>query len=141
MDQTEFDYIVVGAGSSGSVVANRLTTDPNVRVCLLEAGPSDREFLTGFKTRIPIGSVMLLPSPKTNWGYVFKGGPTLANRDIPTHRGRLSGGSSSVNGMVYMRGHPRDYDEWGEQGNPGWSWNDVLPIFKKQENREHGADK
>ena len=140
MELGEFDFVVVGAGASGSVVANRLSADPRNKVCLLEAGPSDRSFLTGFKSRIPIGSVMLLPSAKTNWGYVFKGGAALGNRDIPTHRGRLSGGSTSVNGMLYMRGHPRDYDEWEEQGNPGWSWESVLPIFRKQENRQHGGD-
>ncbi len=140
MENAEFDYIVVGSGSSGSVVANRLSADPAIRVCLLEAGPSDRELITGFKTRLPIGSVMLLPSARTNWGYFFKGGEALGNRDIPSHRGRMSGGSSSVNGMVYMRGLPRDYDEWGAQGNPGWSWADVLPVFKKQENREAGSN-
>ncbi len=140
MENAEFDYIVVGAGSSGSVVANRLSADPKIKVCLLEAGPSDRSGLTAFKTRIPIGSVFLLPSPATNWGYFFKGGQNLKDRPIPTHRGRVSGGSSSVNGMLYMRGHPRDYDDWAAQGNAGWNWADVLPIFKKQENREHGAN-
>ncbi len=140
MQDTEFDYIIVGAGSSGSVVANRLSADPSVRVCLLEAGPSDRELITGFKSRLPIGSVWLLPSAKTNWSYFFKGGENLANRDIPTHRGRMSGGSSSVNGMVYMRGHASDYDEWRDLGNAGWGWDDVLPLFKKQENRERGGN-
>jgi choline dehydrogenase len=135
----EFDYIVIGAGSSGCVVANRLSADPSVRVCLLEAGPSDRTGVVAFKSRLPLGTVLLLPHARYNWGYFFAGGAGLANRNIPTHRGRLSGGSSSVNGMVYMRGHPRDYDEWAEQGNPGWGWSDVLPTFIRQENRESGA--
>jgi choline dehydrogenase len=136
----EFDYIVVGAGSSGCVVANRLSADPAVRVCLLEAGPSDRTGVVAFKSRLPLGTVMLLPYARYNWGYSFTGGAGLANRKIPTHRGRLSGGSSSVNGMVYMRGHPSDYDDWVEQGNPGWAWSDVLPVFIKQENREKGSN-
>jgi len=135
----EFDYIVIGSGSSGCVVANRLSADPAVRVCLLEAGPSDRSGVVAFKSRLPLGTVMLLPYARYNWGYFFTGGAGLANRNIPTHRGRLSGGSSSVNGMVYMRGHSRDYDEWAEQGNRGWAWSDILPVFIKQENREKGA--
>jgi choline dehydrogenase len=135
----EFDYIVVGAGSSGCVVANRLSANPSVRVCLLEAGPSDRTGVVAFKSRLPLGTVMLLPYARYNWGYSFTGGAGLRHRNIPTHRGRMSGGSSSVNGMVYMRGHPRDYDEWAEQGNSGWAWSDVLSVFIKQENREKGS--
>jgi choline dehydrogenase-like flavoprotein len=138
--ESEFDYIVVGAGSAGCVVANRLSADAATRVCLIEAGPSDREAVAGFKTRIPVGNVMTLPSTRYNWSYNFKGHEGLRNREIPSHRGRVFGGSSSVNGMVYMRGHPRDYDEWGEQGNPGWSWEEVFRIFKRQENHERGAD-
>ena len=140
MAENEFDYIVVGAGSAGCVLANRLSADPAVRVCLIEAGSSDRKPIPAFKTRIPVGSVMTLPSPRYNWGYNFTGHEGLRHRAIPTHRGRGFGGTSSVNGMVYMRGHPRDYDEWGEQGNPGWSWNDVLAIFKRHENHERGED-
>ncbi|MDH7795989.1 MULTISPECIES: GMC family oxidoreductase N-terminal domain-containing protein [unclassified Beijerinckia] len=136
----EYDYIVVGGGSSGCVVANRLSADPKVTVCLLEAGPSDRHGVVAFKSRLPVGTVMLLPHARYNWGYFFTGDAGLAGRSIASHRGRLSGGSSSVNGMLYMRGHPRDYDEWAEQGNPGWRWSDVLPTFIKQENREKGAN-
>jgi choline dehydrogenase-like flavoprotein len=140
MAENEFDYIVVGAGSAGCVLANRLSADPVMRVCLIEAGPSDRTPVARFKTRIPIGNVMMLSSPRYNWGYYFKGHDGLRNRDIPTHRGRVLGGSSSVNGMVYMRGHPRDYDDWGEQGNRGWNWNEVFKTFKRQENHERGAN-
>ncbi len=135
-----YDYIIVGAGSAGCVLANRLSADPATRVCLLEAGPSDRSGLAKFKTRIPTGNVMTLPSTRYNWGYNFTGHDGLRNRQIPTHRGRVFGGSSSVNGMVYTRGFAKDYDEWGEQGNPGWSWSEVLPVFKGQENHERGAD-
>ena len=135
-----YDYIIVGAGSAGCVLANRLSADPSLRICLVEAGPSDRSGMAKFKTRIPMGNVMTLPSVRYNWGYNFTGGSHLGNRAIPSHRGRVFGGSSSVNGMVYTRGHARDYDEWGEQGNPGWSWNEVLKVFREQENHEGGAD-
>ncbi|HVG51037.1 MAG TPA: GMC family oxidoreductase N-terminal domain-containing protein [Xanthobacteraceae bacterium] len=140
MAEHDFDYIIVGAGSAGCVLANRLSADPAVRVCLIEAGPSDRTSMPRFKTRIPIGNVMMLPTKRYNWGYSFKGDSTLGNRAIPSHRGRVFGGSSSVNGMVYMRGHSRDYDEWGEQGNPGWNWPEVLKAFKRHENHERGAN-
>ncbi len=139
MQTLDFDFIVVGAGSSGCVVANRLSGNPAFSVCLLEAGPSDLSPLAAFKTRIPIGNVLTLPDQRYNWGYAFKGHDGLRNRAIPSHRGRLTGGSSSVNGMIYIRGHARDYDEWKEQGNPGWGWSDVLPVFKHQERRELGA--
>jgi choline dehydrogenase-like flavoprotein len=135
-----YDYIVVGAGSAGCVLANRLSADPANRVCLVEAGPSDRSGMAKFKTRIPTGNVMTLPSTRYNWGYNFTGAAGLRNREIPSHRGRVFGGSSSVNGMVYTRGFAKDYDEWVEQGNPGWGWSDVLPMFKAQEHHEGGAD-
>ena len=128
-----YDYIIVGAGSAGCVLANRLSSDPSTRVCLVEAGPSDR-------SRMPTGNVMTLPSTRYNWGYNFTGAAGLRNREIPSHRGRVFGGSSSVNGMVYTRGFAKDYDEWVEQGNPGWGWGDVLSEFRAQENHEGGAD-
>ena len=135
-----FDYIIIGAGSAGCVLANRLSVDPSVQVCLVEAGPSDRSGMAKFKTRIPTGNVMTLPSTRYNWGYNFTGSENLRTRQIPSHRGRVFGGSSSVNGMVYTRGAPPDYDEWGEQGNPGWNWNEVLKEFRAQENHEGGED-
>jgi choline dehydrogenase len=140
MDGASFDYIVVGAGSAGCVLANRLTQDPRITVCLIEAGSSDRSFFTGFKVNLPVGNTILLSSPHFNWGYLYRGAEGLHHAGIPAHRGRLEGGSSSVNGMVYMRGHRRDYDGWAGAGNPGWAYDDVLPLFKRQENREEGAD-
>lgn len=139
-DGASFDYIIVGAGSAGCVLANRLSEDPRRRVCLVEAGPSDRPFFTRFKVNLPAGNTLLLSSPKYNWGYSFTGASGLHCDGIPTPRGRLAGGSSSVNGMVYMRGTRHDYERWVAQGNPGWGWQDVLPHFKKQEHREAGEN-
>jgi choline dehydrogenase len=135
----EFDYIVIGAGSAGCVVANRLSADSANRVCVIEAGPSDRPLLTSLRVNIPPGNTTLLNSPRFNWGYKWKGGALLNNRAIPCPRGRIVGGTSAVNGMVYIRGNKRDYNEWATAGNPGWSFADVLPFFKKHENRELGS--
>jgi choline dehydrogenase len=136
----EFDYIIVGAGSAGCVLANRLSEDPSVRVCLVEAGPSDRRPLTRFKVNLPAGNTLLLSSPTYNWGYVYEGAEGLHHAAIASPRGKLGGGSSAVNGMVYMRGHRLDYDHWAALGNPGWGYKDILPYFKKHEHRESGAD-
>jgi choline dehydrogenase len=138
-DGAGFDYIVVGAGSAGCVLANRLTQDPRASVCLIEAGAADRG-LTRLKVDLPAGNTLLLSDANFNWGYLYEGAEGLHHAAIPAHRGRLTGGSSSVNGMVYMRGHRRDYDGWAAQGNPGWSYDDVLPVFRRQEHREAGAD-
>lgn len=135
----EFDYIVIGAGSAGCVVANRLSADSAHRVCVIEAGPSDRPLLTSMRVSIPPGNTTLLNSPRFNWGYKWKGSALLKDRAIPCPRGRIVGGTSAVNGMVYIRGNKRDYDDWAALGNPGWSFTDVLPFFKKHENRELGA--
>ena len=102
---TRFDYIVIGAGSSGCVIANRLSADPSVRVALIEAGPSDRQFPVNLKTRLPIGNIFLLPHARYNWQHVFSGGAGVNQRVIGCPRGKLLGGCSSVNGSVYIRGH------------------------------------
>jgi choline dehydrogenase len=136
----QFDYIIVGAGAAGCVLANRLSTDPAIRVALVEAGPSDRRFPVNWKTSIPIGNVFLLPHARYNWQHQFQGGAGVNNREVPCPRGRVFGGSTSVNGTVYIRGNERDYDDWQAKGNTGWSFRDVLPYFRKHENREAGAN-
>ena len=133
-----FDYIIVGAGSAGCVIANRLSADPSVRVALIEAGPSDLGFPTNVKATLPIGNVFLLPHSKYNWQYEFTGGAGVGGRTIPCPRGKMLGGCSSVNGSVYIRGHRSDYDGWLAEGNSGWGFDDVLPFFKRQERRNFG---
>jgi choline dehydrogenase len=135
-----FNYIVVGGGSAGCIVANRLSKNPAVRVCLIEAGPSDRKFPTRLKVDTPIGNTTLLPHDKYNWKHSFTGGANLLDRIIPAPRGRILGGTSAVNGMIYIRGHRSDYDGWRDLGNPGWGYDDVLPFFRTHENHEAGAD-
>lgn len=135
-----FDVVVVGAGSAGCVVANRLSADPTRRVCLIEAGSDDQAWPTRWKTNTPVGNPTLLNSEKFNWGHAYAPEPRTGNRAIPAPRGRMLGGSSSVNGMIYIRGTPSDYDAWEAAGNPGWAWRDVLPAFRAHENHEAGAD-
>jgi choline dehydrogenase len=136
---SEFDYIVIGAGSAGCVVANRLSANGRNQVCVLEAGPSDRPLLTALRVNTPPGNTTLLNSSRFNWGYRWTGGELLKKRAFPCPRGRVLGGTSAVNGMVYIRGHRGDYDDWAGFGNRGWSYADVLPFFKKHENRELGT--
>ncbi|KVQ61100.1 GMC family oxidoreductase [Burkholderia territorii] len=130
-----YDYLIVGAGAAGCVLANRLSADPGVRVALIEAGPSDRGFPANWKTTVPIGNVFLLPHARYNWQHVFRGGAGVNGREIACPRGRIFGGCTSVNGTVYIRGHRQDYDDWAIDG---WRYDDVLPFFKRHENRALG---
>lgn len=131
-----FDHVIVGAGSAGCVLANRLSANPNTRVLLLEAGPDDDSLLV----RIPAGIIALMRSKRRNWCYWTSPQSALDHRRLYIPRGKTIGGSSSVNAMIYTRGHPRDYDHWAALGNAGWSWQDVLPIFRRSENNARGAD-
>jgi choline dehydrogenase-like flavoprotein len=128
----QFDYLIVGAGTAGCVLANRLSADLTTRVGLIEAGPSDRRFLV----RIPAAVAAAIGDPDIGWGYTSVPQRQLNNRSIPLPRGRVLGGCSSINGMAYFRGHPRDFDEWAQAGATGWSYEDVLPYFRKAENNE-----
>ncbi len=134
--QQEFDYIIVGAGSAGCVLANRLTEDANVSVLLLEAGPADRSLFI----HMPGALSYPLQSTRYNWNYFTDSEPALMNRQIDVPRGRGLGGSSSINGMVFVRGNPLDYDGWAERGLPSWSFAHCLPYFRKMETYEGGAD-
>ena len=143
MDTLEFDYIVVGAGSAGCVLAARLSEDKNVSVCLLEAGGSDKSVLI----HAPAGVIAMLPTKISNYGYETVPQPGLNGRKGYQPRGKTLGGSSSINAMLYVRGNRWDYDHWASLGNAGWSYDEVLPIFKRAERNEifgadnyHGAD-
>jgi choline dehydrogenase len=130
-----YDYIIVGAGTAGCVLANRLSVEPARRVMLLEAGPED----SNMWITIPAGVPRVINDPKLTWGYTSDPEPGLNDRQIIWPRGRVLGGSSSINGHVYMRGVPEDYDAWALAGNPGWAWSEVLPYFKKGERHYLGA--
>ena len=131
-----FDYIVVGAGSAGCVLANRLTASGQHRVLLLEAGGHDRHFWI----HVPLGFAKLFNNATVNWLYKSEPEPELNNRQIIQPRGKVVGGSSSINGLLYIRGQHEDYDHWRQLGNAGWSFQDVLPYFKRAEDQERGAD-
>lgn len=136
MDQNTADYIVVGAGSAGCVLANRLSADPLVKVVLLEAGGRDWNPWI----HIPVGYFKTMHNPAVDWCYRTEPDAGLNGRSIDWPRGKVLGGSSSLNGLLYVRGQPSDYDRWRQMGNAGWGWDDVLPLFKRSESNERGAD-
>ena len=133
---SEFDYIVVGAGSAGCVMANRLSEDPSNRVLLLEAGGNDLSFWL----HVPVGYFKTMHNPAFDWCYMTEADAGIANRRLQWPRGKVLGGSSALNGLLYVRGQREDYDRWAELGNTGWSYDDVLPYFRKSEDNSRGAD-
>jgi choline dehydrogenase len=133
---SEFDYIIVGAGSAGCVLANRLSADPANRVALIEAGPSDADW----RIQMPAAMAYPLKGTRYNWAYRTEPEPFLNERRIDHPRGKVLGGSSSINGMFFVRGHPRDFDRWAQSGCTGWSYDGVLPYFRRAETHAGGAD-
>ena len=142
MAADSFDYVIVGAGAAGSVLANRLTEDPGTTVCVLEAGPPDRNPWI----HIPAGFIKTLVDPSCTWQFKTEPTANTGGRRISTTQGRTLGGSSSVNGMIYNRGQPDDLNGWAQRGNRGWGYADVLPYFRKSEHNDrlggpfHGSD-
>jgi choline dehydrogenase len=136
METIEADYVVVGAGSAGCVVAARLSEDPSVRVVVLEAGGRDGNIWI----HVPIGYGKTIVDPKVNWMYETEPDPGANGRKLFWPRGKVLGGSSSINGLLYVRGQPADYDHWRQRGNQGWAWDDVLPYFKRSEGRVGPGD-
>ncbi|MEE3504075.1 choline dehydrogenase [Acidiphilium acidophilum] len=135
-DGGDFDYIIVGAGSAGCVLANRLSADPTIRVLIIEAGPRDRNPWI----HIPVGYFKTMHNPRTDWCLKTEPDPGLGGRKLAWPRGRVLGGSSSINGLLYIRGQAADYDRWRQLGCTGWSYGDVLPYFRRAEHNERGAD-
>jgi choline dehydrogenase len=136
MGETRYDYIVCGAGTAGCLLANRLSADKTKRVLLVEAGGND-DYLW---VHVPVGYLYCIGNPRTDWLYATDPDPGLNGRSLRYPRGKVLGGCSSINGMIYMRGQARDYDHWGALGNPGWSWAECLPYFLKHEDFHKGAD-
>src|SRR6516162_9418058 len=135
-DASEYDYVIVGAGSAGCVLANRLTTSGKHSVLLLEAGPAD----SNIWIHVPLGYGKLFKEKSVNWMYQTEPEPGLNGRQVFQPRGKVLGGSSSINGLLYVRGQHEDYDRWRQRGNVGWGYDDVLPYFKKAEDQQRGAD-
>ena len=133
---SNFDYIIIGAGSAGCVLANRLSAKKTNKVLLLEAGTKD----TNPWIHIPVGYFKTMHNPKVDWCFKIQSDPGLNGREMNYPRGKVLGGSSSINGLLYIRGQSNDYDYWRQLGNTGWGWEDVLPYFKKSENQERGKD-
>jgi len=131
-----FDYVIVGGGSAGALLAARLGEEQGATVCLLEAGPADRNLFI----HIPAGFIKVIFDPKVTWGFETEPVPSIKDRKLPMLQGRVVGGSGSINGMVYTRGQAEDFDSWAALGNPGWAYKDILPYFKKSEQRVDGGD-
>ena len=131
----DYDYIVVGAGSAGAVVANRLSADPRSKVLLLEAGPASHPW-----SRVPIGFAKLISNPAANWLYSSEPEANTKGRKLPVPRGRMLGGSSAINGLAFVRGQAQDFDTWAQMGNQGWAYENVLPFFKRMESYEGDGD-
>ena len=136
MPSDSYDYIMVGAGTAGCLLANRLSADPRVRVLLLEAGGRDNYHWI----HIPVGYLYLMGNPRTDWGFKTEPEPGLNGRSLPYPRGKVLGGCSSINGMIYMRGQARDYDTWRQMGNPGWGWAEALAAYRAIEDNEAGGN-
>src|SRR6185437_655744 len=135
MSAETYDYIIVGAGTAGCLLANRLSAEPQRRVLLLEAGGDDNYRWI----HIPVGYLYLMGNPRADWCYKTAADTGLNGRSLAYPRGKVLGGCSSINGMIYMRGQADDYDGWRQQGNVGWGWDDVLPYFLKSEDNWRGA--
>jgi choline dehydrogenase len=133
---SNFDYVIVGGGSAGCVLANRLSEDPKTKVLLLEAGGNDNYIWI----KIPVGYLYCIGNPRTDWLFNTANEPGLNGRSLGYPRGKVLGGCSSINGMIYMRGQARDYDQWRQLGNTGWGWDDCLPYFTKSEDHFDGAN-
>ena len=135
LSENSYDFIIIGAGSSGATIANRLSENSKINVLLIEAGKKEH-----FYSQMPMSFGLFINKPGVNWRYKSEGESGTANRNIPIPRGKMTGGSSSINGMVYVRGQSLDYDTWAQHGNKGWNWSEVSKIFKKIENYKNGDE-